>query len=370
MLLDMSKSTGIKATDLGIVFTFFTIGAVAGQLTSVFYNRKFSKIQVIVASYIVTVPLIVVAAFNSSLILFYIIYFVCGYTLGVVWIQANELILTSNVQNKERLVTIMLTFYPIGALVAPFISSSIIGSGLSWRFSYYVIIFIIAVNMALYIFIIGRRKGTSANLKDERLSFKEIFTDRKKNFILVLIFFAIIFYCSSETVISTWAPTFFRLERGLDIQSAGFLITLFWILIVIGRLISLFLAGKVESIRIMAILSMLAIVSISALIFIKTVYIIYILVVIAGLGYSALFPLLVSTGSTIYEKGRGVLATILFVASNIGVSSAPFITRYISAKNMLFSVGIAPVIMAGVFILMIVLMLIWPRKVPGPDAFH
>ena len=264
----------------------------------------------------------------------------------------------------------MLTFYPIGALVAPFISSSIIGSGLSWRFSYYVIIFIIAVNMALYIFIIGRRKGTSANLKDERLSFKEIFTDRKKNFILVLIFFAIIFYCSSETVISTWAPTFFRLERGLDIQSAGFLITLFWILIVIGRLISLFLAGKVESIRIMAILSMLAIVSISALIFIKTVYIIYILVVIAGLGYSALFPLLVSTGSTIYEKGRGVLATILFVASNIGVSSAPFITRYISAKNMLFSVGIAPVIMAGVFILMIVLMLIWPRKVPGPDAFH
>jgi len=30
---------------------------------------------------------------------------------------------------------------------------------------------------------------------------------------------------------------------------------------------------------------------------------------LAGLGYSAMYPLLLSSGSTLYEKGRGVLSS-------------------------------------------------------------
>ena len=37
ILLDISVSTGIKAVDLNLVFTFFTIGSVIGQLTSILY---------------------------------------------------------------------------------------------------------------------------------------------------------------------------------------------------------------------------------------------------------------------------------------------------------------------------------------------
>lgn len=362
MLLDMSRTTGIKTTDLSLIFTFFTIGAVAGQMTSVLFNRKFTKIQVIVAAYLLTIPLIVIQAFNSNLIVFYILYLVCGYTLGVIWIQANEIVLTSNVANKERLVTVLLTFYPVGALVSPFISSSIIKAGLSWRFSYYVIIFIIAVNIALYFLLLARRKSGAAIFKEEKANLKDIFINRSSNLILVFIFFAIIFYAASETVMATWAPTFFRLERGLDIRSAGFVLTLFWIFIIAGRVLALILSGKVKAVKLMAILSITAVAAVSILIFMKSVYLIYVLIAIAGFGYSALFPLLISTGSTIYEKGRGVLVTILFAASNMGLSAAPFLTKYISEKNMLFSLGISPLIMAGVFILVFMIMLIRNKK--------
>ncbi len=362
MLLDMSRTTGIKTTDLSLIFTFFTVGAVAGQMTSVLFNRKFTRIQVIVAAYLLTIPLIVIQAFNSNLIVFYILYFVCGYTLGVIWIQANEIVLTSNVANKERLVTVLLTFYPVGALVSPFISSSIIKAGLNWRFSYYVIIFIIAVNIALYFLLLARRKSGAAIFKEEKANLKDIFINRSSNLILVFIFFAIILYCASETVMATWAPTFFRLERGLDIRSAGFVLTLFWIFIIAGRVLALILSGKVKAVKLMAILSITAVAAVSVLIFMKSVYLIYVLIAVAGFGYSALFPLLISTGSTIYEKGRGVLVTILFAASNMGLSAAPFLTKYISVKNMLFSLGISPLIMAGVFILVFMIMLIRNKK--------
>ncbi len=72
--------------------------------------------------------------------------------------QANQFILTSKVRNKERLITIFLTFYPIGAFIAPFISSSIISAGFSWRFIYYIVIFMISLNIILYISTFWKKK--------------------------------------------------------------------------------------------------------------------------------------------------------------------------------------------------------------------
>ncbi len=353
MLIDMGNSTGIRTTDLSLIFTFYTIGAVAGQLTSVLYNRKFSKIQVIIAGYILSIPLIVIAVFNPNIYLFYVIYLVSGYLLGVIWIQANELILESRIKNKDRLITILLTFYPIGALVSPLIASSIIKSGLSWRFSYYVIIFLIVVNIGLYILLLGRKKGSLASSKTEKVGLKEIFLNRTSNLIFLLVLIALILYCCSETVIATWAPTFFRLERGLDIQSAGFALTIFWIFIVIGRIVALILAGKVKSTKMMIVLSCIAMVAATVLVFVKKEYMIYVITAVAGLGYSALFPLLISTGSTLYKKGQGVLATFLFVGANIGLSSAPFLTKYLANISMMLSLGIAAIIMAIVFLVLI-----------------
>ncbi len=353
MLIEMSSSTGIEITNLGLIFTFYTIGAVLGQLTSLVYNRRFTKIQVTVASYILLVPLILVLIFSSSLVIFYIVYLTSGYILGVIWIQANEFVLENKIKNKDRVVTVLLTFYPIGALISPFISSTIIKAGLSWRFSYYVIIFLIVLNTVLYLLITGKRKSTVTSAGTEKIRLRSVFTSRIKNIIFVVIFVSIVLYCCSEIVVATWAPTFFRTVRDLDIQSAGFLLTLFYLFIVIGRGISLTIAGRVRSTKIMLFILPVAIVSMATVIFIDAKYLIYVFIALAGLGYSAMFPLLVSTGSTLYTKGRGVLATGLFIASNIGISLAPFLTKFISKINLPMSLAISAVLMFFVLIMVI-----------------
>jgi len=136
MLIEISRSTGIAIANLTLVFTFYTIGAVIGQVTSVIYNRKFKKIQIILAGYVLTIPIAIIISFNSNLILFYILYLISGYLLGVVWIQANQFVLENRIKNKDRIVTILLSFYPLGALASPFISSTLIRMYLSWRFAY------------------------------------------------------------------------------------------------------------------------------------------------------------------------------------------------------------------------------------------
>lgn len=362
ILIEISKSTSILTTNLSFVFTFFTIGTALGQLTSVFYNRRFKKIQVIIAGYIILIPITIILGFSTSLILFWVIHFLSGYILGVIWIQANQFILASKVRNKERIITIFLTFYPIGAFIAPFISSSIISANFSWRFIYYIVIFMISINIILYIILLGRKSENAAIQNEAKLPLKEIFTDKTKNLIFILLFLAICFYCSSETIVATWTPTFLGLARNLPVQPASLALNLFWLFVVIGRLIVLIIAGRIKSTKIMLVISTFAIISMIVVAFIYNKYLIFILISIAGLGYSAMFPLLISAGSTLYEKGRGLLATFLFLASNIGTASAPAITKFSSRASMQLSISFSFILMAIVSIIILMITYLFNRR--------
>ena len=94
----------------------------------------------------------------------------------------------------------------------------------------------------------------------------------------------------------------------------------------------------------------------------KTTIILSLLFMVIAVGYSAMFPLLVSTGSTLYKRGRGILATGLFIASNIGISIAPFVTRFISRNNLPMSLGISVILISIVFIIVIVVNTISVKK--------
>ncbi len=353
VLLEISENTGNAVGDLSLIFTFFTLGAVAGQLTSVFYNRRFKKISIILFSYLFLFITVILISLISSLYLFYVLFFVGGYILGVLWIQATKFVLENKIKNKDRLTIITLSFYPVGAFLAPFISSTLARAGLGWRFSYYVVAALIMITAILYIVMIRKRQDLTR--EEEKVSLKQIFTDRGKNIIFILVSILVIFYCLSETVIATWSPTFFRLERGFNVLQGGYVSSIFWIFIIFGRIIAGLLAGKVKARVIMIGLSVIAIISASLMFGLNIGTLIFILIALSGIGYSAIFPLLISTGSTLYDKGRGVLATVLFAASNVGVSAAPFLTRITSGISMALSVWISVFFMTAVLVLLIII---------------
>ena len=83
----------------------------------------------------------------------------------------------------------------------------------------------------------------------------------------------------------------------------------------------------------------------------------------AGLGHSGIITLGVSSASTVYKRGRGILASFVFASINAGASAAPFLTRYISSTSMTWSVLIAPVSM-GIVSLIIIWKIIYDKKNP------
>ena len=352
ILLDISRSTGINTGDLSLIFTFFTIGSVMGQLTSILYNKKFKSLTIIITGFIILIPITIILSLTRELYAFYILYLFSGYILGVIWLQANQNIIRSRIKNKDRLITVGLSFYPIGALLSPYISYSIVARGIDWRFIYYLLVLLILLILSLYLSI--TRKIEYLILKTEKkISLKKTFSQKSKNILFILTLIMLLFYTMSETVIATWAPTFFRSERLFNVGEAAFLISLFWAGILLGRIITGILAGRIKASYLILMLSLFSLIAIIILYFSQSKNSNLVMIIFVGLGYSSIFPLLVSSGSTIYRSGSGIFLTILFASANLGIAIAPYLTRFFSRFGMLASISLAPALMVVLVVLVI-----------------
>ena len=352
ILLDISRSTGINTGDLSLIFTFFTIGSVMGQLTSILYNKKFKSFTIIITGFIILIPITIILSLTRELYAFYILYLFSGYILGVIWLQANQNIIRSRIKNKDRLITVGLSFYPIGALMSPYISYSLVTRGIDWRFIYYLLVLLILLILSLYLSI--TRKIEYLILKTEKkISLKKTFSQKSKNILFILTLIMLLFYTMSETVIATWAPTFFRSERLFNVGEAAFLISLFWAGILLGRIITGILAGRIKASYLILMLSLFSLIAIIILYFSQSKNSNLVMIIFVGLGYSSIFPLLVSSGSTIYRSGSGIFLTILFASANLGIAIAPYLTRFFSRFGMLASISLAPALMVVLIVLVI-----------------
>lgn len=67
ILLEASFSLNTSIRNLNLVFTFFTIGNLLGNLSSIFYNKKFKKLNIIIFSYVILIALNIALSFSRSL---------------------------------------------------------------------------------------------------------------------------------------------------------------------------------------------------------------------------------------------------------------------------------------------------------------
>ncbi|MBM3699713.1 MAG: MFS transporter [Actinobacteria bacterium] len=353
MLIEMSKSTGITAGDLSLIVTFFTIGLITGQMTSVFFNKKFNKIKIILTGYILIFLLLIILFFNKNQFVFYMLYLLLGYISGVIWIQATKYILENNINNKDRLMTIFLSFFPIGNIIAPIIASLLINNNLNWRYYYFILISLVVIILILYITL---KKGWRIKVEKEieaSIGIKKIFINKNINIVFIFGCLLLFFYSISETVMAAWSPTFLRTEKLFDINSASTAISIFWIAVLTGRIIISFIAGRIKTNYIILVLSVIAAIFMIFFIFSNNSSVVLITVGLAGLGHSGIITLGISSASTVYKLGRGILASIVFASINFGTSLAPFLTRYASGFSMRSSIIIAPFFMILAFLVVI-----------------
>lgn len=352
VLLDISNELKVSLGSLNLIPSFLIIGNIMGQLTSSLFNIKFRRFVIIITLYILLIPITLSLIFATKLYSFYILYFFSGYILGVIWIQTNGFLLESDIENKNRLINIALIFFPIGAILAPLISILISSLKLNWRYLYIITVLLIVLTLAAYL-ILKRKNNSNKKINNGKAEFKGIFINKNYNKIFIVSVLTLFFYGITEAVIYTWSPTFFRIDKALTAQFASLTITIFWLAVTIGRILVGIVLCRIKPYIIAFWLSIISLLSLFFMIFISKGYIIFLTIFFVGLGYSGIFPLIFSTASLIYPKGKGILETILFVITSLGASLAPYLTGTTLQLNIKYSVSIALMFMVLVSLLLI-----------------
>ncbi len=352
ILIDIARSIGESPENMNLIITFFMMGITAGVVSNVFFSLKFKKKYIILGCNILLIPAMVGLIFASSLAAFYVLYFISGYLVGIIWINANNNMVQGLVKNKSSVVNLGHVFLALGALTSPLIASNLIARGFGWRIIFYIIIFLVLVSSILYIVFEKWKKQVSPE-SIQKHSFKKIFKYRNKNIFLVLSLVILVFYFIQETIIFTWYPTFLRLGRSFDVYSAGYVISVFWVGIMVGRLIISVLSYKVRADHILFGLCILSLISLSIAIFSDLEILNYIGIGLVGLGFSGFVPLMIASSSSIFENQKDMVLTILL---SIGIASntlAPVIIKATSSRNLIMSVAITIIFMfmSGVFII-------------------
>ncbi len=158
----------------------------------------------------------------------------------------------------------------------------------------------------------------------------------------------------SMVTVFSWSPTFFRIDKSFDLYSASLIVSLFWTGILLGRLLVSFLSYKYESGILLTGLSIISILGLVLLIFPSTQIINFMGAVIAGLGFSGIIPLLVSSTGLIFGSEKDTALTILFVLQFFSGGMAPFLIRFLAIQNLFISMLMPIIFMSALLILAII----------------
>jgi FHS family glucose/mannose:H+ symporter-like MFS transporter len=349
ILLDISDFFKVSPENMNLMITFFTTGVIIGLLSSMLLNRKFRKNHIILASYIMTIPILIILGLTRNLIIFYILYFIIGYFFGLVWINANSNLVESRVRNKDSVLNLGHSFFAIGALTAPFLSISLINRKISWNTIYFLIIFLVIIAVFSYIVILKKEK-TITLPEQEKKSIKDLFKYKNKNIFFLFSGILMILAVMSEWIIATWAPTFFRVQKMFSLSNAGYILTAFWIGMLIGRVGISFLTYRLKTRYIMIGSSLISIIALILTIFINNTLINIVAIGFVGLGFSGFAPLILSTTSTVYDSNKDVVITIIFFFGLSGNALAPYLTKLTSSNNMVFSLSLTIFLMVAVLV--------------------
>jgi fucose permease len=232
--------------------------------------------------------------------------------------------------------------FGIGATIGPLVMTWILGANLSWRLGYALAGFIHVSLAICYFFVVGRldfRGMKEIHAADSPIAqtTSAFATLRLPIVILsVLLFFL---YTGVETTTGQWSYSLFVEERSISPYLAGVMVSLFWAMLTIGRIVFGAAAERIGLERLLR-LSMMGVVVAAVLFLFQSPWISLITVGLMGLSLSAIFPTLTSdTPQRVSLRHANHAIGLQTGAASVGVAVLPSLAGFLAERFSLEIIG-------------------------------
>ncbi len=249
-----------------------------------------------------------------------------GLGQGATEVVTNSCVARLERPGQSRLMSLMHAAFPLGAISGPLLIGWLISVGRSWQVLYRGMAgmsLLLAGGLYLVSF---KTIGRVEREDDERSPTIGLL----RNPLLLFLFLTIFLYVGSEIGVSSWVSEYYVKVFGTSVSAGAYMVSVFWFGVLVGRLsVSLGYSGYRQA-ELLLFLSTVSLLSLVASLMLKAQVMAAFGFLMTGLGYSAIYPVIMAIVGENFKRGQSVAIGIVSTGGGLGSFSFPFIMAAIA----------------------------------------
>ncbi len=328
----------------GGLLSAFAIGnLLASFVNPICVKQMGKKLATIILSALIPLSLFVITTLPSIPIL-YLACILLGIGRGTVSITNNMIV--NDHDGRPIALNLLHTTFAMGAFLAPFLTGLYVGNGFNWRWIMYTIMLLCTISCIGYA-TMSLEEGTtnSKNTMDNK-----VFLHNPNFYIMGLLLF---FYLGAENCVNGWFVTYFKSIGIMSDQYATNLVSITWLVIMLGRLVTAYLSTKLN--RQLLILINCICTTIFFLLLISTTNLVWITVAVIGLGFffAGIYPTGIANAGEYIKGSTTGMSLLLAIAALGGIITPQVIGIVADAIGIVGAIGILTINIGAMMLLAI-----------------
>lgn len=341
---------GISKTDAGSLFTIMNFGILLGSLFFGPIVDRYGYKKLMVACTTLLLIGIEGVAFSSTVQLFTVFIFFFGLGGGIINGATNAMVSDISQEGRSAGLALLGVFFGIGAFGVPLVLGSLLDI---FTYTQLISSLGIIVGLALFMFIIVK---FPAPKQPHSFPIKEAIK-LVKHPTLLLLAFMLFFQSGMEIMTGGWTASFFNEVLQVDSSGAVFLLSFFWIGLMLSRLMLSKLLKNYSPGHILKISIGIAFIGSFTLLFISQVTVATMCVFIIGAGFGAGYPVVLGYIGDLYPKMSGTAYSLALTIALIGGMLLPYLAGIIGdIFGLRTSFLIIPVSLIAMFIMFLIVL--------------
>ena len=251
-----------------------------------------------------------------------------GIGTGLVQSGSNALLVGLYPDRKGAILNLHHTLFAVGSLIGPLIMGNLITHQIRWQLGFGAL-GLVFWSLSLF-FSFARGGGTESSSKTSLAQVRDLLRERDFIVLLLVCFLAI----GAQFALLFFAVTFLKEAKGFSIGVASICLSVYLILLGVGRLTCSWLSLRLRSSTI--ILTLLVFFLITLIVTWRGEgWVAAVALTLSGLACSGIFPSLLALTGTLFYKVTGSALGILAMMSGLGGMSVCWVTGLISQRTTL-----------------------------------
>ncbi len=306
------EEAGISYSVAGGFLSAFAIGnLLASFVNPIIVTKLGQKRTISLLSMLVPLNLFVITLLPPIGVM-YIAFILLGIGRGSVSITNNMIV--NDYDGSPLALNLLHTIFAVGAFLAPFLTSVYISQGFNWRAVVYTIILLSMTSCMGYwtMPLVAQKKEKTVKEKSQGETFM-------RNADFYLIGGVLFFYLGVENCVNGWFVTYFKSIGVMSDAYATNLVSITWVVIMLGRLCTGYLSKRISGQKLILINCICT--AIFFVLLIATTNLLVITIAVVGLGFffAGIYPTGVANGGKLIKGSTTGMSVLLAMAALGGI---------------------------------------------------